>query len=424
MAGTASGQQLDPFSAEMMDNPYPTYAELLQGDEPVFLEERGMWLVLRYEHVAEAARDHAGLASGEGITYHRTTLPVLSAVDEPDHGRLRRVLSHGFTPRRVRLLQSLVEEACGGLLDEAVALGELDLIQQAVVLLPVRVITAVLGIPGDDVPRLKLTEGVLQGFIGDAKIRARDDPGPGDPREAALQLRAAKRALQSVAGLSAFLNTVLRERRGCPLGDDLVSRLFAAQEEGRLSEDEVRWMCFTLLIGGQETMAHFLGNMLQALLDNPDQFRLLRERPDLIGPAIEETARYYPPIQNAFRTATDDVVLGATTIPRNARVQLSYAAANRDPRVFPASDEFRVDREMDGHLGFGAGVHMCLGQHLVRLQASVFLRMLIERTEDIEVIGEMARITSPALRGLDHLPVRLTPKSPGRRSGKGAAERD
>jgi beta-dihydromenaquinone-9 omega-hydroxylase len=180
-----------------------------------------------------------------------------------------------------------------------------------------------------------------------------------------------------------------------------------------VSENEILWLCLTLLVGGQETMTHFLGNMLDALLNHPEQLRKIRDRPGLIGPTIEETARFYPPVQNVFRTATTDVVVGNTRIPRNARVELSFAAANRDPRKFPDPNQYVVDRVTDGHLGFGAGIHTCVGAHLARLQATTFLRMLLERTDDIELIGELVKVKSPAFRGLDHLPLRLTPKSSG-----------
>jgi cytochrome P450 len=106
-------------------------------------------------------------------------------------------------------------------------------------------------------------------------------------------------------------------------------------------------------------------------------------------------------------------VVGNTRIPKNARVELSFAAANRDPRKFPDPNQYVVDRVTDGHLGFGAGIHTCVGAHLARLQATTFLRMLLERTENIELIGALVKVKSPAFRGLDHLPLRLTPKSSG-----------
>ena len=148
----------------------------------------------------------------------------------------------------------------------------------------------------------------------------------------------------------------------------MVSKLFAAAASGGVTENEILWLCLTLLVGGQETMTHFLGNMLDALLNHPDQLRLVRERPELIAPTIEETARFYPPVQNVFRTATTDVVVGNTTIPQGARVELSFAAGNRDPRKFPDPNAYRIDRVTDGHLGFGAGIHTCVGAHLARLR--------------------------------------------------------
>jgi beta-dihydromenaquinone-9 omega-hydroxylase len=407
---TEAETEFDPFSPSAMDDPYPAYADLLRRhDEPIYLENRDMWLVIRWEHVRAAAKNHTALSSAEGIAYHRSSLPVLFGIDPPDHTRLRGLIRHDFSPRGVRIWRPLIEKVCGELLDEAVAAGDIDLVQQAIILQPVRVVTTIVGVPADDLKTLKLTAGVLESFVANARVGDQDELEPDDPDESVLRLRAAKAALSGVAGLSSFLRKLLRERRAQPARDDLISKLFA-QEEGRVSEDEILWLCLTLLVGGQETMTHFLGSMLDALLHHPDQLRKVRERPKLIGPTIEETARFYPAVQNVFRTATTDVLVGNTLIPKDARVELSFAAANRDPRKFPDPNDYVVDRATDGHLGFGDGIHTCVGAHLARLQATTFLRMLLERTSDIELIGELVKVQSPAFRGLDHLPLRLTPK--------------
>jgi cytochrome P450 len=409
-------EEFDPFSPGAMDDPYPEYAELLRAEEPLYLTQRDMWLVLRYDHVRAAAKDHAGLSSGEGIAYHRSALPVLFGLDQPDHTRLRGLIRHDFSPRGVQFWRPLIEKVCGDLLDEAVATGDIDLIQQVIILLPVRVITTIVGVPSDNLAKLKLTAGVLESFIPNARVGSPDELEPDDPAEAVLRLQAAKNTLSSVAGLNVYLGNVLKQRREQPPREDVVSKLFAAAAQAKVTENEILWLCLTLLVGGQETMTHFLGSMLDALLHHPDQFRLVRERPDLIAPTIEETARFYPAVQNVFRTATTDVVVGNTTIPRDARVELSFAAANRDPRRFPDPNQYKIDRVTDGHLGFGAGIHTCVGAHLARLQAGIFLRQIIERTDNIELIGELVKVQSPAFRGLDHLPLRLTPKSGGLRA--------
>ncbi|MDW5325684.1 cytochrome P450 [Plantactinospora sp. KLBMP9567] len=402
--------EFDPFSPEAMDDPYPAYAELLRHEEPLYLEQRDMWLVIRYDHVRAAAKDHPGLSSAEGIAYHRSALPVLFGIDQPDHTRLRGLIRHAFSPRGVQVWRTFIERACAELLDEALAMGDVDIVQQAMIPLPVRVITTIVGVPGDDLTTLKLTAGVLESFIPNARVGPPAELEPDDPAESALRLKAAKQTLSAVAGLTGFLRGVLEQRRAQAPRGDLVSKLFAVEQD-RVSEDEILWLCLTLLVGGQETMTHFLGSMVDALLHHPDQFRMVRERPELIPATIEETARFYPAVQNVFRTATTDVVVGNTRIPKDARVELSFAAANRDPRRFPDPNRYRIDRVTDGHLGFGAGIHTCVGAHLARLQAATFLRLLIERTDDIELIGELVKVQSPAFRGLDHLPLRLTPKS-------------
>ena len=315
-----------------MDDPYPAYADLLRAEEPLYLAQRDMWLVIRYDHVRLAAKNHAGLSSADGIAYHRSTLPVLFGLDQPDHTRLRALIRHDFSPRGVQFWRPFIEQVCGELLDEAVATGDIDLVQQAIILQPVKVITTIVGVPDDNLAKLKLTAGVLESFIANAKV---GEDAPEDPDENALRLQAAKAALSSVAGLSGYLGNLLTRRRTEPARDDVVSKLFAAAASGGVTENEILWLCLTLLVGGQETMTHFLGNMLDALLNHPDQLRLVRERPELIGADDRGAARFYPPVQNVFRTATTDVVVGNTTIPQGARVELSFAAGNRDPRKFP-----------------------------------------------------------------------------------------
>lgn len=404
-------EEFDPFSPSAMDDPYPAYAELLRAEEPLYLANRDMWLVIRWDHVRSAAKDHPGLSSGEGIAYHRSSLPVLFGLDQPDHTRLRSLIRHEFSPRGVQFWRPFIEEVCGQLLDEAVATGDIDLVQQAIILLPVRVITTIVGVPSEPLDKLKLTAGVLESFIPNARVGSPDELTPDDPDEALLRLAAAKSTLTSVAGLSTHLGKVIEQRRAQPDANDVVTKLFRAAKEAKVSENEILWLCLTLLVGGQETMTHFLGSMLDALLHHPDQMELVRRRPDLIPNTIEETARFYPAVQNVFRTATTDVVVGNTRIPKNARVELSFAAANRDPRKFADPNQYRVDRKTDGHLGFGAGIHTCVGAHLARLQASIFLKQILDRTDDIQLIAPLVKVQSPAFRGLDHLPLRLTPKS-------------
>jgi cytochrome P450 len=402
-------REFNPFSPESMNNPYPAYADLLERyHEPIYLERLDMWLVHRYEHVKLGARLYAALSSAEGIAYHRSKLPVLFGIDPPDHTRMRGLIRREFTPRGVRAWTELVTQVYGEMLDEAIELGELDLVERTLAPLPVRIITTLLGIPGEHEAAVKLTEHVVESFIPNARLGEAEAIDPNDPAVVELRRQSLKAAFVGAKGLSVSLHRILEHRRQLPPDEDLVSKLL---DTDRATDNEVLWLCLTLLVGGISTMGHFLGSLCQALLDNPDEFAKVRARPELVPKTIEETARYYPAVQTTFRTATEDVRIGDTVIPRDSRVELSFASGNRDPWKFEDPDAYRIERNSDGHLGFGAGIHTCVGAHLARLEAATFLRLLIERTESMELIGEPVTFKSPAFRGLTNLPVRMTPRS-------------
>ena len=210
----------------------------------------------------------------------------------------------------------------------------------------------------------------------------------------------------STVALHRYLNAAIAERRGAPR-DDLVSHLIASSEDGRLTEEELFWFTFLLLVAGNETTTSLLGGMLIAFARNPDQYARVREDPSLILNVVEESLRYVSPIQGLYRTALHDHAVGDATVPAGERVLLAFGAANRDPRRYPDPDRFLVDRDASDHLAFGSGIHFCLGAQLARLEATVFLHELLGRPSAVELAGEPVWTGNPALRALASLPVRL-----------------
>jgi cytochrome P450 len=188
----------------------------------------------------------------------------------------------------------------------------------------------------------------------------------------------------------------------------VLGRLVANAHDGKLSNDELFFFAFLLLLAGNETTTNMLGTLFLTLSANPDQLRILHDRPDLIPSAVEEQLRYYSPIQGLYRTARSDYVVGETTIPAGSRVLLLWGAANRDPRQFEDPDEFRVGRNPTGHVAFGSGVHLCLGAHLARLEGQTVLREIVNNVDRIEILGKPDWRTNPTLRGLAKLDVRVT----------------
>lgn len=412
MTAAALDSSLDPFSPEVMADPYPFYTKLLSADAPVYIERRNMWILTGYDEVRAAAKDHERFSSADGIAYDRSKLPILFGVDPPDHTRLRRLINRDFTPRAVESWRPLVERICGELIEEALAQREVDLVAQSLVPLPVRVISAILGIRDEEVAQFKQwSAGVIEGFNANARLLPSHDPGAVGLEDPGQRREAAKRAMSAVANICVYFHELLERRRAEPSGEDLISKLLVADSENYLRDNELVWLCLALLVGGNETTTHLLGNLCIALMEYPEQYQLIRENPALAVSAIEETLRFDPPVQSVFRTAVTDIDIRGVRIPRNSRVQLSFAAANRDPRRWPTPDRFSVERSAEGHLSFGGGIHFCVGAPLVRIEAMAFLHLLSTRTKGMELTGELTRIKSPTFRGVAKMPMRIRPNA-------------
>lgn len=385
----------DPFAPDVIADPYPHYRRLVAEGEPQHNEDRDLWILSRYAHVREAARNQASLSSAEGITYARFALPMMITLDPPEHTRLRRVVGRDFTPRAIESWRPIVEGIVGQLVDDALASGHTDLATEACTSLPIMAIASVMGIPPEDHADFKQwSDGVIDAFkLAD---------------EVALNAEKTQRILSSIQSLHAYFEELFEARRREPR-DDLVTKLMTPKDGEALSAEEVFWFCFLLLIAGNETTTNLLGNLLLALLTDPSQLEQLRRCPELIPSAVEEGLRYDAPLQGFFRTATAPYPVGGIEIPERARVLLLFAAANRDPRQWVDPDSFDVARQPTDHLAFGSGIHFCLGAPLARIEVASFLRRLLAGTRSIEVAGEVVRTSNPTIRGVEHLPVDVVP---------------
>ena len=379
----------DPLAPEVIDNPYPWY-EALRDQSPAYYDDhRDIWVISRYDDVLAAARAHGSLSSSEGITYARAPIPMMITLDPPDHTRLRRLVARDFTPRAIAEWQGVVERRVAECFAELLAHDSVDYMATLAFPLPVTVIAEVLGIPPEDHPQFKQwSDGIVEGF------------SLTDASESTL----VSSILGSLNALHQYLSGLFDERRRHPRAD-LVSRLVDPTQSERVGDDELFWFCMLLLVAGNETTTNLLGNMVLALHEHPDQWRLLREKPDLVPSAVEEVLRFDSPIQGFFRTAFKPYEVAGTEIPVGARVLLLFASANRDPRRYERADELLVDRNPADHLAFGSGIHLCLGAHLARLEGEVVLQALLERTKGFDLAGEPVRGTNPNLRGLLSLPL-------------------
>lgn len=392
-----STADFDPFSPDVVRDPYEAYAALHAGPRVVHQPKWDMWVLSRHDDVRLALRDHR-LSSQEGVTYLRAPLPMMLTQDPPDHERLRRIVGREFAPRDVHRFRPAVEAFVRDGLDAMAASDSADLVEHIAMPIPIRVMAMILGVPESDIPELRvMSDDLVQGF---ALAPDTDELVVAD----ALATFDVQRITKAIVDIHTYFSALIAERRRTP-ADDLVTKLMAPAEDGTLSEQELLWFCLLLLVAGIETTTNLIGNMTIAFLAHPDEWRRVRERRELIPSAVSEALRYDAPIQGFFRTATAPVVIGDTEIPERSRVLLAFGAANHDPTHYEDPRSFVSDRNPSDHLAFGAGIHRCLGAGLAELEGQIVLEQLVDRTDALELAGEVVRTTSPTLRGARDVPL-------------------
>lgn len=376
-----------------LGDPHATYRRL-RREAPVFrVEPHGFWFLTRYADVHAVSKDPARFCSSRGFQIHdgmklqnafAAELPAaILAMDPPQHTRHRGIVSRFFTPRAVARLEGRVRQLARESLRE-ISPGETrDFVQAVAVRLPVLVIAEILGVPTSEREQFeKWSDDLVLANDGDAT------------------------AFPRVAELFAYMSTRALERRAAPR-DDLLSALATARPEGRLlDEAELGMAGMILLGGGNETTRNLISGGAEALMAHPEQRARLARDPSRIPRAVEEMLRWTSPIRTFGRTATRDTEIRGREIAEGEFVVLCYSAANRDEEAFgPDSDVFDVGRDGPPHLGFGVGQHVCLGAHLARLEARVVFEELLARFPRLEPAGEVRRLRSILINGIEHMPV-------------------
>jgi len=405
----------DPCGPEWRDDPYPFYRELRDTAPVYWAPTTGGFCVSRYDDVMFVLRNPELFSSRAMFTFlmnqgregppplswpmlrflakfvwrtrlnplEFTTARHLIAEDGERHASLRSIVNRGFTPRRIAAWEAraraLVTEAMAKLRSGA----PFDLIEDLAIPLPVSIIAEMLGVESNRQADFKRWS--------DAIIHMTTGPGRGNPL--------APRSANAIIEILAYLRRVAERRKRQP-ADDLVSAIVAEQGgESGLSVREVVQFVLLLLVAGNETTTNLIGNAVAALLEHPQELARVVADPALVPDAIEETLRYDSPIQMVFRTATQDVELAGTRIPKGAYVVPLLGSANRDEREFPDPGRFDVLRRPQGHVGFGFGKHFCLGASLARLEARVALEALVPILAQLEPKGPSERVDSFLVRG-------------------------
>jgi cytochrome P450 len=391
----APTSDVDPFGHQVLEDPLPMHAELRDAGPVVYLSRYDVHALARYDEVHAALVDWQGFqsAAGVGLSNFRTEKPwrppsLLLEADPPRHDAPRRVLQKVLGPRALRRLREHWAADAEALVDEVLAAGTtFDAVPTLASAFPLRVFPDAVGLPKEG------REHLLP--YGDHAFNAF---GPSND----LVAKGAHR----VAELSGWVSEQCR--REVLSTEGFGADIWAASDRGEITPDQAPLMVRSLLTAGVDTTVHALSAILYAFATSPDQWARLRQDPSLARVAFDEAVRWESPVQTFFRTATTDVRVGDVVIPEGHKILMFLAAANRDPRRWTNPDAFDLSRDPSGHVGFGMGIHQCIGQHVARLEAEALLTALARRVPSIELYGPTKRHHNNTLRASASIPVKVT----------------
>lgn len=355
----------------------------------------GFWSVVRHAEVKAVLSDHAAFVNGRGTQIpdrkaEGEGLASLHNSDPPRHSALRRILAPHLRPAQVRPMGERVSQVVDDLLDRIVPGERFDLVPAVSLTLPILVFGAMLGVPPQDCPLL---------------VDWTNRTSSLDPEYAA----GPQEAVAAREELFAYFHDLQDARRAAPR-DDLVSVLTAAELDGRpLRREELDPYCLLLTVAGNETTRNLVSGGLHLLSGDDATWQALQADPALVDPVIEELIRLVSPVMHMRRTASAPVELGGAQIAAGDKVVTWFVSANRDERVFSDPDRITLGRTPNEHVGFGWGIHSCMGAHLARLELQVLLRRLLSRELRVRSLEEPDMLASNWFRGYKHLPAVLEP---------------
>ncbi|MFY0530373.1 cytochrome P450 [Archangium gephyra] len=394
-------QPVNLISPEFRANPSPFYARL--RNEPIQqVEPGGLWAISRYEDVQFALKNPKLFTStfiqqsanpewlkGVGNPLSESIL----AMDPPQHTRMRALVTHAFTQRTIAQLEARIRTMANELTEDILRQGEVDFVQAFALPLPAFVIGELLGLSAELRPKLRQWSDVIVSIAASV---------PESPERIAY-------VRSNLAEFQTFLREVFEDRKARPR-EDLISGLLAAEVEGRrLTDPELMAFGTALLVAGLETTVHLLSQLMVRTAQAPELFTRLRAEPALIPAVVEEVVRLDSPVLLSVRLTTQEVELGGVKLPAHVPVVVLIGSANRDERQFERAEELVLDRRTQ-HIGFGYGVHFCLGAPLARMESRIALETLTARCQGFALTGgELKWNTGFGVRGPAVLPVRAIP---------------
>ena len=389
------GTPADLADPGFVADPYPTLAELRKAGPMLWHEPSDRWLATTHDAVTRVLRDRAfgrlwtdWEPAAEMAPFNALHRHQMMESEDQTHARLRKLVSSAFGRGHVERLRPRIEELVDAMLDDLD--GTVDIIGRYAEPLPVYVICDLLGVPRDDHVQLRAwSQAIVHMYEENVDQETLDE------------------AVSAASAFADYVRAVVAERRSQP-GDDLISDLVAERDgTARLSDDELVASVILLLNAGHEASVNVFGNGLHALLTHPDQLARVTSGTVPMATALEELIRYDAPLQLFERTATADVDVAGVTVRRGQKVACLMGSANRDELVFADAETLDVGRDPNPHVGFGMGLHFCLGAPLARLELEITFRRLLERWPDLELAAPAPRRPTWVLRGFERIEVIL-----------------
>ena len=386
---------IDPFSHQFLHDPYPHHHAMREAGPVVWLQQYGIWAMARHQEVRDALSDWQTYCSsaGVGLSDFRKEPPwrppsIILEADPPLHTRTRAVLTRILSPAAINILRDSFAREADALVDRLVESREFDGVADLAEAFPLKVFPDAVGLSEDGRENLMPYGTMVFNSFG--------------PRNDLFD--------KAMANAGPVRDWIMSKCSRAALAPDRLGiQIFQAVDAGELTEAEAGMLVRSFLSAGIDTTVYGLGNALYCFASFPEQWKILRENPNLIRGSFEEVLRFEAPVQTFFRTTTRAVDVGGVAIGEGEKVLLFLAAANRDPRRWDNADTFDVRRRATGHMTFGTGIHGCVGQAVARLESEAIFGALARRVASFELTGKPERRLNNTLRGLDTLPLRIVP---------------
>ncbi len=387
----------DPFSLENLLEPHAIHEQIREAGPVVYLDAYNIWAMARYEQVNAALKDYETFSSGAGagLSNFQKEKPwrvpsLLLEADPPFHTRAREVVGPILAPPVLKALSGDIEHEAVKLVDHLLALGSFDAIPQLAEAYPLKVFGDAVGLPEEERENLlPYANMVFNGF---------------GPRNQLLA--------DSMVNAQPVLQWIAQScNREALRPGSFGAEIWAAADKGKIPEAWAPLLVRSLLSAGLDTTINGIAATIYALASHPEQWNILRQNSSLAKSTFEEVIRWESSVQTFFRTTTRDVEVAGVRIPAGEKVLLFLGSANRDPRKWSNPDSFDIRRNSSGHVGFGMGIHRCVGQTVARVEVEILLTVLIQRVERIEITGQLQRKPNNTMRAWSSLPVTVYPET-------------